>query len=142
MKSVKSLPIYSQVVKELEYSFGTFYVFNGYLISEINEDVNFSWDHHAIQVVDDVSCYLGTLGNNIVYVSNRIHSYSLVASDWLKFFKNYYDLKGYYIVQDKQKNRVNALFEDMFFNGKIKYFQDLEDAIESAESIMINQLGA
>lgn len=142
MITVKTSQLYSQVIKELNYPFGTLYIFDGYLISEINEGVHFSWDHHGKQMVEDVSCYLGTLGDNLIYISNRVNSYSVLASDWLKFFKNYYFLKGYYVVDDKQQTKVNSLIENLFFNGKIKRFDSLDEAVNFANFALLNQLGA
>ena len=142
MITVRTSHLYSQVIKELNYPFGTLYIFDGYLISEINEGVHFSWHEHGRQMVEDVSCYLGTLGDNLIYISNRVNSYSVVASDWLKFFKNYYFLKGYYIVDDKQQTKVNSLIENLFFNGKIKRFDALHEAVNFANFALLNQLGA
>ena len=93
-------------------------------------------------MVEDVSCYLGTLGGDLIYISNRINSYSVVAADWMKFFKNYYFLKGYYIVDDKKVSNINLLIENLFFNGKIKRFDTLDEAVNFAEFTLQFQIGA
>ena len=142
MITVKASPLFSQVIKELKYPFGTLYVFDGFLISEINEGVHFSWDEHGKQMVEDVSCFLGTLGEDLIYISNRVNSYSVVATDWVKFFKNYYFLKGYYIVDDKKVSKINSLVESLFFNGKIKRFETIEEAVNFAHFALQYQLGA
>jgi len=136
MISVKTSQLQKQVLKELRYSFGTVYIFDGFLISEINEGVHFSWEYHGKQMVEDISCFLGTDGRNIIYISNRIHSYSVVASDWLKFFKNYYFLKGYYVVEQDEQRKINAVIETMFFNGKIKRFHTLDCAVNFARQVI------
>ena len=142
MITVKTSPLFSQVMKELKYPFGTLYVFDGFLISEINEGVHFSWDEHGKIMIEDVSCYLGTLGDDLIYISNRVNSYSVVAADWMKFFKNNYYLKGYYVVDDKKVSKINSLVESLFFNGKIKRFDTLDEAVNFAHFALQYQLGA
>ncbi|NNK82782.1 MAG: hypothetical protein HKO92_06640 [Flavobacteriaceae bacterium] len=142
MISVKTSHFYLQVIKELHYPFGNVYVFNGFLVSEINEGVIFSWDEHGKRVAEDVSCYLGTLGDNLIYISNRIHSYSVVASDWKKYYQNYKNLRGYYVVEEKKQGALNSLVESLFFNGNIKRFNSLEEAFNFTQFSLLNQLGA
>ncbi len=129
MVSVKETDLYSEVLKEINYSFGTVYIFNGYVISEINKGLSFNWKDHGKVIVDDVVCFLGTDGSELIYISNRINSYSVVASDWLKYFKNSYSLKEYYIVSETKTSKLGLMVENLFFNNKIKKFNSLHAAI-------------
>lgn len=133
MTSVKQTELYSEVLKELNYPFGDVFIFNGFVISEINQAVNVSWKNHAKHIVEDVSCYLGTDGRDLVYISNRVNSYAVMAVDWLKFFKNNYYLKAYYIVSDSPSGRINLMVENLFFKNKIKSFNSLFEAVNWAK---------
>ena len=129
MKSVKQTDLYPKVLKELNYSFADVFIFDGFIISEIKQGVNFSWNNHAKYIVDDITCFLGTDGTELIYISNRIHSYSVVAIDWLKFFKQQYGLKGYYVVSNSQMSKLNLLVEQLFFKEKIMHFDSLFSAV-------------
>ncbi|WNH11666.1 hypothetical protein [Thalassobellus suaedae] len=129
MISIKETSLYSEILKEFNYPFGNIFIFDGFVVSEINRGVVFNWDNHGKLITEDISCFLGTNGNDIVYVSNRIHSYSLVASDWLKFFKHSYLLKSYLVVSNDKIKILNSMVESLFFNDKIKRFNSLYAAI-------------
>ncbi|WNH09662.1 hypothetical protein [Thalassobellus suaedae] len=129
MISIKETSLYSEILKEFNYPFGNISIFDGFVVSEINRGVVFNWDNHGKLITEDISCFLGTNGNDIVYVSNRIHSYSLVASDWLKFFKHSYLLKSYLVVSNDKIKILNSMVESLFFNDKIKRFNSLYAAI-------------
>ncbi|GGZ80880.1 hypothetical protein [Algibacter mikhailovii] len=129
VKSVKQTNLYPKVLKELNYSFADVFIFDGFIISEIKQGVNFSWNNHAKYIVDDITCFLGTDGTELIYISNRIHSYSVVAIDWLKFFKQQYGLKGYYVVSNSQMSKLNLLVEQLFFKEKIMHFDSLFSAV-------------
>lgn len=133
MISVKQTNLYSEVLKELNYSFGNVFIFNGFIISEMNQGINISWSNHAKQIVEDVSCYLGTDGSDIIYISNRINSYAVMAADWLKFFKSNYYLKAYYIVSNNPTSKINFVVENLFFKNKIKNFNSLYEAVNWAK---------
>ncbi|CAH8295099.1 hypothetical protein EV196_108109 [Mariniflexile fucanivorans] len=131
MISVKETNLYTKALKELNYSFGNVFIFDGYIISEINQGVIFNWEEHAKIIVDDVTCFLGTDGHDLIYISHRINSYSVVPHGWINFFKSRYKLKGYFIVSDDKVRILGLLIENLFFNNKIKRFNNLETAINS-----------
>jgi len=74
MKKVQDIPYFEYIKEIREYQFGKFYFFNGIVISEINQGVDFSWKM-ACKVVEAA---LDIFGEDapIVYISNRINSYS------------------------------------------------------------------
>jgi hypothetical protein len=131
--SIKQTEIYTSVLKELNYPFGDIFIFDGFVVSEIKQGINFSWKEHARYIVEDVSCYLGTDGRDIIYISNRIHSYAVVALDWLAFFKNHYFLRGYFVVSSSKLSRLNMLIEELFFKNKIKNFDSIFEAVNWAK---------
>jgi hypothetical protein len=137
MISVKDSSFFKEVAKEFNYPFGNFYVFNGFVISEINKGVNFSWDNHGKLVVADLSSFLKSSGHDIYLISNRINSYSVLAVDWLKYFKLSYSLKAYFIVSGNDVGTLNSSIEKLFFRKKIKHFKTLNEAVNFAKKSLI-----
>ncbi|MDN3666525.1 hypothetical protein ACFFU1_13480 [Algibacter miyuki] len=129
MISIIDTEFYSQVLKEFNYSFGNIFIFDQFVVSEVKHGVNFTWDEHAKPVIADVFGFLGsTNGGKINFISNRINSYSVMASDWVKFYNNKYFLKSYSVVSDKSRFS-NASIEKLFFKDDIKHFDDLSIAV-------------
>ncbi|MDO5970530.1 hypothetical protein Q4Q35_12000 [Flavivirga aquimarina] len=137
MVSVKDTNLYTEVIKEFNYTFGNIFVFQGYIISEINEGIVLNWEDHAKFFVKDVTDFLGTNGEDLILISNRINSYSIIASDWLKFFENNYDLKGYLIVLGQKTAKLGVMVENLFFNNKIKRFNSLYAAVNYVKNGLI-----
>ncbi|MFD1614987.1 hypothetical protein [Gelatiniphilus marinus] len=119
MISIKKTDLYSEVVKEFNYLFGSIFVFKGFVVSEINQGQIINWDNQAKLIAEDVTAFLGTNGADVIYISNRINSYSVVALDWLKFFKHSYTLKGYCIVSQNKRGIINAKIEKLFYTKKL-----------------------
>ncbi|MDO7137717.1 hypothetical protein [Algibacter lectus] len=137
MISITESDFYPMVLKEFNYDFGSVFIFEKCVVSEVNEGVDFTWDVHAKRIIDDVFGYLGTPdGATINFISNRINSYSVMASDWIRFFKNSYFLKSYIVVSDKTR-LSNAIIEKLFFKGAIKHFKELDMAINFVENDMV-----
>ncbi|UOB17908.1 hypothetical protein [Abyssalbus ytuae] len=135
MKSIKSSPFYYHAIHVLEYSFGDFFLFENFIVGEIKKDIVFTWNDHAKIVVEEISHLYDQNGKDLIYISNRIHSYSLVPSDWIYFFKHSYNLKGYGIVSYTQKGMLNSILEKIFMRGKLRNFNNLDDAILWAKSL-------
>ena len=133
MTSVRQTKLYSEVLKELNYPFGDIFIFKGFVVSEIKQGITVSWKKHAKHFVQDIAYYLGTDGKDVVYISNRINSYSVKAADWLKFFKSDYSMKAYAVVSNSPMSKMNVMVENLFFSNKIKSFDSLSDAIKWAK---------
>ncbi|MEM0931014.1 MAG: hypothetical protein AAGJ12_01020 [Bacteroidota bacterium] len=130
MKQVRTTRFYHEAFQELNYPFGDFYLFDHFIISEIKEDVVFTWEHHAKQVVNDISDLYENNGKDLIYISNRVHNYAVVPSDWLKFFRYNYTLKSYVIVSQVK----NSPLERLFMGSKLRTFRDIENAIVWAKA--------
>ncbi|MDO5981698.1 hypothetical protein [Flavivirga spongiicola] len=137
MISVKDTSLYSEVIKEFNHSFGSMFVFQGYMIVEINEGIVVNWEDHVKVFSNDIKKFVGTKGKDLILISNRINSYSVIASDWLKFFKNNYNLKAYLIVSNEKTANLGVMTENLFFNKKIKKFNSLYTAVNYVKSGLI-----
>ena len=69
-------------------------------------------------------------GSKISYISNRVHSYSIEAQDWLKFFKSRHTLRSFAVVTYSKSGLINVMMEKIFFKSRIKTFENLYDATE------------
>jgi len=132
MISLKKTSFYDNVLKEINYHFGDIFIFDGFVVSEINEGVHISWDQHTKSIVEDVLEFTGGDGSELIYISHRINSYSVAAMDWLKFYNNSYNLKGHGIISYNKVTTLNIVIESIFFNKKISRFSSLETAIDWA----------
>ena len=135
MESIKDTHFYHDAIQVLSYPFGTFYLFETFIVSEIDKDVVFTWEGHAKQVVEEISDLYDQNGKDLVYISHRINPYSVVPSDWLKFFKYSYSLKGYGVVSYNPKGILNTMLEKLFMRSKIQSFDNLSEAISWAKSL-------
>lgn len=127
MKYVKELDFFKNIREVREFEFGSFYFFDGLVISEINKGVLFTWEM-AKRAVKASKEFYGEHAP-IAYISNRIHSYTVAPTDWPKFYNNRHELKYYSVVGSTKGSLPSTLLEKMFFNGSLKQFNDLEAAI-------------
>lgn len=109
---------------------GIFYFFENFIISEIKEGILFDWEM-AQEVIQLAESYYG-VDCKVAYISNRVHSYSLVPQDWLKFFKARNSISAFAVVSYSKHERSNILLERLFFKSKIRKFFDLEEAVKWA----------
>lgn len=127
MKRVKELDFFKNIRQIREFDFGVFYYFDGLVISEMKEGVVLEWEMAklAVQAAQEV------FGENqpIVYISNRINSYSVDPLNWVKFYKNRHQLAHYAVVGPTQGSFASIVLERMFFKNSIVQFQNLDDAL-------------
>lgn len=135
MKSVRNSQYFNEVIKTFTYPYGELFVFNGFVVSEISEGITFDWKCASI-MLNDVVNLLNTSGEDLIYISNRINSYSVKPSDWLKFFNHNYTLKSYFVISGNKIGTLNSTIEKLFFKNKIHHFQSLEQAITEAKSLL------
>lgn len=135
MESIKNTSFYHDAIQVLSYPFGSFYLFENFIVGEINKDVVFTWKDHAKILVEEISNLYDQNGKDLVYISNRINPYSVVPSDWVHFFKYSYSLKGYGIISYEAKGRLNTMLEKLFMRSKFKSFDNLSDAIIWAKKL-------
>ncbi len=139
MKRVRDIAFFKNIKEIREYQFGTFYFFDGLVISEINEGVTFGWEM-GIKAIDGAR---EVFGENlpIAYISNRINKYYVVPADWAKFYSNRNQLSFYSVVGNTRGSFASLVLERVFFRNSIRQFSDLEQAIEwSLQKIDSRQL--
>jgi hypothetical protein len=108
---------------------GNFYVFENYIIGEVNEGQHFDWKTAKV-LIDKVYEHFGTTDIQMSYISNRIHSYSVQPKDWLNFYKERHKVKSVGIVAYNKLGAMNIALERMFSKAPIRKFSKLEAAVE------------
>jgi hypothetical protein len=116
--------------EEVILPFGKFYFFKNFVISELNEGVHFDWNKVKILANIMINHY-GAI-NNLIYISNRVNSYSIEPQSWLKFDKRYQLVKSSGIIAYDKKGGISVVLERLFSKGSIKIFRSLTKAIEWA----------
>lgn len=113
---------------KVKFDFGEFYLFEHFVISELNEGIHFDWE--KIQEVTGMS--IDYYGDNpkIGYISNRIHSYSMEPPLWLNFIRDYNFIVATAIVSYNDFNYLNATMEKHFFKSSLKRCVSIDEAIE------------
>ncbi len=108
----------------------------------MHEGVIVNWEQHGKRIVDDISQFYENRNDNpqnIVYISNRVNSYSVKPTDWLKFYKNNHSMKAYGIVSYDDTGFLNALLEKLFVKTDFNRYGSLERAIEWAKTLAITR---
>ena len=122
----------SKYFKELKhtrvkFSFGEFYLFDTFIISELNDGIHFDWD----KIQEVIGMLIDHYGNKprIGYVSNRVHSYSIEPQLWINFHKDYDFIVASAIISYSDFNYLNATIEKHFTTTSLKRCFSLDEAI-------------
>ncbi|OUR98988.1 hypothetical protein A9Q86_13030 [Flavobacteriales bacterium 33_180_T64] len=112
---------------KIEFDFGNYYLFDQFVISELNEGIHFNWE--KIQKVSSI--LLAHYGNTIKigYIANRIHSYSIEPLLWIKFQKEYDFIIASAIISYNDLNFINATLEKRFFQNSLKRCSSIDEAV-------------
>ncbi|WP_458626936.1 hypothetical protein [Winogradskyella sp. PC D3.3] len=111
-----------------EFSFGTIYVTEHFLLSEFNEGIHVDYTI-ASELISRFS-ELISANTKIGYIANRYNSYSFDPQLWVDFNKDYDVFVASAIVTYSNFSYLNASLEKQFFNKSLKRCKSLEEAIE------------
>ncbi len=114
--------------KKLEFGFGDFYLCNHFFVSEIHEGKHFDWNKVKL-VLPMIIEHYGEDGK-VVYISNRINSYSSEPQSWEKLLKKHRLIIASAIVYYNKFSFINATLEKHFSKISIKRCLSLDEAIE------------
>jgi len=135
LKKIRDTPYFHRAIHEINYSFGDFYLFDTFVVGEIHENILVSWKEHGRQLAEELSNLYDNNGKDLIYISNRVNDYSVIPTDWKKFFSHSYHLKAYGIISYTKTGFFNAMIERMFVNTKLRWFNSLDDAINWVDGI-------
>ena len=110
---------------------GRFVYYPHMSISEVSEGVHMDSENMSklLQIAKDV------YGNDIpfIFISNRIHSYSIDPLGYYEAIKMFPNLKGYAIVSQDNRRRTLAVLEKLFIKKPVRVFDNLDKAAKWAE---------
>ncbi len=135
MNSIKNSPFYKEAIQVLNLPFGNYFLFDGFVVAEVHEDIIYSWEDHGKKASTIITELYDNDGSDLVYITNRINDYSCKPTGWLNFFKFSKRLKGYGIISYSQSGHYNALLEKLFVQTEIERFSSLENAIAWAKNL-------
>jgi len=111
--------------------YGDFFIFEKFVVGELVEGTHFDWAKAKV-LIEKVYQYFGSRDIQLNYISNRIHSYSVNAQDWLKFYKERHSIARVAIVAYEEKALLSVQLEKIFTKSKYKTFNTLENAAQWA----------
>ena len=113
--------------KKLEFPFGNFYLCHNFFISELHEGVHFGWEEVKL-LMDKVIDFYGN-NSKLVYISNRVNSYSSDPNSWEKTYKKYGVIVASAIVYYNDFTYKSASLEKLMSEKSIKRCISLDEAI-------------
>ncbi|MEO8773863.1 MAG: hypothetical protein ABI371_05990 [Gelidibacter sp.] len=112
---------------KIEFSFGNYYLFDNFVISELHEGVHFHWDK-ILEVIGALMDYYGE-GIRIAYISNRVYSYSIEPQLWYRFHKEFDFFIATATIAYNDFAYINASLEKQFTKISFKRCDNLDEAI-------------
>ena len=116
--------------EEIKFPFGNFYFFDRIVISELNEGTHFDWK--KVKIVSDLMVNHYGKGNNLIYISNRVNSYSIEPQSWVKFDNKYHLFISTGIVAYEDSGGISVVLERLFAKESINRFRSLKEAFDWA----------
>ena len=133
MKFEDSSYFHSLTHNKVEFSFGNFFLFDNFIISEIDEGIHFDWD----KIQEVVGMLYDNFGKElrIGYISNRINSYSIDPQNWVDFQEQHGFIVASAIISYSEFAYMNATIEKRFSENSLKRCINLDDAISWIQNL-------
>jgi len=116
--------------EEIKLPFGNFYFFKRFVVSELNEGTHFDWK--KVKILSELMVNQYGKDEKVIYISNRVNSYSIEPQSWLKFDKKYHLFISTGIVAYDNSGGLSVVLERLFAKESIKRFRSLKEAIDWA----------
>ncbi|MCX7552163.1 hypothetical protein [Xanthomarina sp. F2636L] len=110
------------------------FVFDEFLICQIREGAEIYPDHN-LKLNDIIQTHFS--GTNMVYISNRVNSYSVDPLTYVQTEK-IPNLKAIAMIPETELMKKSAEFERDFYDKPYEIFSCLSDAIEWTHQILKN----
>ena len=108
------------------------FIFDEFLVNQIREGVTITPEHN-LKLKEIIDRHFKN--RPVVYISNRIFSYSVDPITYIGTSK-ISNLLGIAIVADTDINIKNALYEGTFYNNQFQVFKTLSEAIQWAHQVI------
>ncbi len=124
-----------ELIKRHDLEVGSFYFCKNHIVAGVNEGHAFT-SKKAYQVLELGKAHDGN-ARPLVYISNRVNSYSFNPTAHFKTQAMFHNLKGYAIVTYDEMNLEIAEMEQTFLNNPIAIFHKLRDTLKWAEELIL-----
>lgn len=121
-------------INEKTFSVGRFMFYPNYIVGEFNEGVHVT-KKNCIEPLRMAQEMYGT-EIPLVYISHRLHSYSMDPVGYKEVSEMFPNFKGFAIVSENRYRRMLAKLEKLFIKKPIAVFYDLDNAFVWSESIL------
>jgi len=129
-------PKYNPIIAET-YPVGQFLFYPNFVVGKFNEGAHVTKENMAgairlAQEIYSADC-------PIVYISHRLHSYSMDPTGYQEVAKLFPNFKGFAIVSKNRYRRMLAKLERRFIKKPMAVFYDLDTAFEWADGLLNNE---
>ncbi|QCX01624.1 hypothetical protein FGM00_16450 [Aggregatimonas sangjinii] len=123
-----------KLIAEYNFTVGRFRYYPNIIIGEFNEGVHVTKENAAepIRLAKELC---GT-EKPLVYISHRLHSYSMDPTGYEAVTKMFPNFRGFAIVSNNRYRRMLANLERLFIKRPIRVFYDLDRAFQWAETLL------
>jgi hypothetical protein len=113
--------------------FGNYYLCPNFFIGELHEGVHLDWSKVELLIPEILKFY--SPNAKIVYIANRINSYSIDPQNWVRLEKDYDLLVASAIIIYNKPSYINASLEKQFAKQSIKRCLSLNEAVGWVENL-------
>ncbi len=124
------------LIAKLELDIGTFIFYPNLVISEMSEGVTVTFDNLLPVLLKGLECY--KVDTPLIYLSDRINSYSFDPTLHLEAKAIFSNLKGYGVIVYDEMNLRIAELEQQFTDCPVTIFYSLEEARKWAKEVLQN----
>ncbi|NRB82866.1 MAG: hypothetical protein HRU49_03685 [Winogradskyella sp.] len=120
--------------EKLVFDFCDMTIYDNYVVNVMKEGVNLTPEYNAV-LVDVAETYYSD--KPFIYITHRLNSYSVDPKIYYETSK-IKNLKGFAVVSNNYKSKINAQIEQRFYNKPFEIFTDLNKAFEWADDLIKN----
>lgn len=128
--SIADSPYYEKLIFKKTIDLGDLYFFKNFLVCEFNEGININFDNFN-EAKTEIEKRFGNM--EFGFISNRIHSYSILVTDAPIFNEIFKNLKAYATVTYSELASKVFEVENHFFKFNRRNFNNLQEAIQWVE---------
>ena len=121
-------------VLEQTFSIGRFLFYENFIVGECHEGVHVTKENAAEAILLAQEIYGAE--TPLIYISNRLHSYSVDPVGFQEVAKIFPNFKGSAIVSANRLRRMTVKFEKLFIKQPVEVFHNLEKAFEWGEALL------
>ncbi|QLG45128.1 SpoIIAA family protein [Costertonia aggregata] len=125
-----------KLIVERNLDIGRFRFYENITVGEIKEGVHVTFESAVLPLQIAEQIY----GDHkpVVYISNRINSYSIDPIGYYEAIKLFPNLKAFAIVSNKRHRKMLASLEKLFMRKPIRVFDTVDEAFEWAAQLLEN----